>query len=144
MNTPPPKTKTPNTTTPPIPQPINLPTTKPLTQQKIYKKAANKLVIKPRTPKIKFSTINPFTAKHTIYRRNKLPHTSTNSTIIQKIQTSNIFPSSIPIKADIGKLGLMWPRGKIANLHPAAKMLKEYSTQGCPIQCVLASKVIFS
>ena len=29
----------------------------------------------------------------------------------------------------------MWPRGKFANCHPAAKMLKEYSTHGCPIQC---------
>ena len=43
------------------------------------------------------------------------------------------FPSSVPIKADIGKYGLMWPRGLEAISHPAAKILTEYSTKGCPV-----------
>ena len=29
----------------------------------------------------------------------------------------------------------MWPRGKIAQLHPASAMLESYSTNGCPVQC---------
>ena len=49
------------------------------------------------------------------------------------IQRSDIFPSNIPIKEDIGKLGLMWPRGTIANAHPAAKMLHQFSSSGCPL-----------
>ena len=41
-------------------------------------------------------------------------------------------PASIPVKTDIGKCGLMWPRG-IAENHPAANLLNYYSTKGCPV-----------
>ena len=44
----------------------------------------------------------------------------------------NAIPPSIPVKDDIGKFGLMWPRG-LAISHPAAKMLEEFSTMGCPV-----------
>ena len=49
---------------------------------------------------------------------------------------SNTFPQDLPIKEALGKnkIGLMWPRG-IANLHPAAPLLHQYSTQGCPVDC---------
>ena len=55
--------------------------------------------------------------------------------ITQAIKNNDIFPANIPLKDDIGKLGLMWPRGKIANAHPAAKLLHEYSDFGCPLDC---------
>ena len=44
----------------------------------------------------------------------------------------NVIPPSIPVKEDIGKYGLMWPRG-LATAHPAAPMLNEFSTMGCPV-----------
>ena len=44
-----------------------------------------------------------------------------------------LFPTSIPLQDDIGKFGLMWPRGCVANAHPAAQMLKEFSEVGCPV-----------
>ena len=49
------------------------------------------------------------------------------------LSNSDIFPASIPIKSDAGKCGLMWPRGAIANSHPAAKLLHFYSNRGCPV-----------
>ena len=48
-------------------------------------------------------------------------------------QSTSPFPTSIPLKDDIGKLGLMWPRGTIANSHPAAPMLHKFSNSGCPV-----------
>ena len=51
----------------------------------------------------------------------------------QSLNNSDIFPASIPIKSDAGKCGLMWPRGAIANSHPAAKLLHFYSNRGCPV-----------
>ena len=63
-----------------------------------------------------------------------------NQSIIQqstmsttKLRNSTVFPSDIPVKQDAGKLGRMWPRGDIANLHPAANMLHSFSTKGCPV-----------
>ena len=50
-----------------------------------------------------------------------------------QLHTSTAFPSDVPIKEDAGKLGLMWPRGNIANSHPAANMLHHYSNKGCPV-----------
>ena len=46
----------------------------------------------------------------------------------------NNFPTSVPIKSDIGKFGLMWPRGLEATSHPASKMLTNYSVKGCPVE----------
>ena len=43
-----------------------------------------------------------------------------------------VIPATVPVKEDIGKYGLMWPRGLAAS-HPAAKMLEEFSTAGCPV-----------
>ena len=37
------------------------------------------------------------------------------------------------MKEDIGKYGLMWPRGHIATHHPAANYLLEYCHEGCPV-----------
>ena len=50
-----------------------------------------------------------------------------------KIDNRNIFPKSMPAQEDVGKYGRMWPRGKIANNHPAAKILLEYCSLGCPV-----------
>jgi hypothetical protein len=49
---------------------------------------------------------------------------------------SSIFPQDLPIQEALGKnkIGLMWPRG-IANLHPAATLLHQYSDHGCPVDC---------
>lgn len=49
-----------------------------------------------------------------------------------KLHPKEIIPASIPIKEDIGKSGLMWPRG-LAKLHPAAPLLDEYNSNGCPV-----------
>ena len=38
------------------------------------------------------------------------------------------------MKAEIGKLGLMWPSG-LALKHQAAKLLQQYSELGCPVDC---------
>ena len=57
---------------------------------------------------------------------------STSATV--KLRNSTAFPQNIPIKQDAGKLGLMWPRGTVANSHPAANMLHAYSTNGCPVE----------
>lgn len=57
------------------------------------------------------------------------PNTKIN---IYKIDNRNIFPKELPVQDDVGKCGLMWPRGNIAINHPAAKFLLEYSTLGCP------------
>lgn len=44
----------------------------------------------------------------------------------------NSVPSTHPVKDDVGKFGLMWPRG-IAKQHPAAPLLEEYSSNCCPV-----------
>lgn len=44
----------------------------------------------------------------------------------------DIIPASIPLKEDIGKCGLMWPRG-LAKQHPAAPLLQDYNKNGCPV-----------
>ena len=75
-----------------------------------------------------------------------MPHTKLDSALTSNITTelihqilqenSNIFPQDLPIKQALGKkkIGLMWPRG-IANLHPAAPLLHQYSNYGCPVDC---------
>ena len=67
--------------------------------------------------------------------RNKQPKQVYNPPLAEKstsTSTNQEIPASIPVKSDIGKCGLMWPRG-IATKHPAAKLLDYYSTQGCPV-----------
>ena len=51
---------------------------------------------------------------------------------IDQQQLAKAIPPSIPVQEDIGKYGLMWPRG-LAKSHPAAAMLDEFSTLGCPV-----------
>ena len=68
---------------------------------------------------------------------NKLQYpTSTNNTKVTKEATTPLptagIPTTIPVKEDIGKYGLMWPRGLAAS-HPASKMLEEFSTAGYPV-----------
>ena len=59
---------------------------------------------------------------------------ATNTAIKYKLTNKpSVFPKTHPIKEDIGKYGLMWPRGAIANSHPAATMLQEFSEVGCPV-----------
>ena len=79
---------------------------------------------------------------------NKVPHQALDNailtpsiitkTFINNIlrDNNNIFPQDLPIQHTIGKkrIGLMWPRG-IANLHPASKLLHQYSIDGCPVDC---------
>ena len=50
------------------------------------------------------------------------------------IKESTVFPNNVPLKTDIGKSGLMWPRGLALN-HDAAKLLNYYSEEGCPVEC---------
>ena len=53
---------------------------------------------------------------------------------LEKILDGSAFPEDIPVKDDIGKIGLMWPRG-LAKFHDAAPLLNVYSTKGCPVDC---------
>ena len=64
---------------------------------------------------------------------NNKPITSSKQ-LIDKIKNNNIIPSTIPVEDDIGKSGLMWPRG-IAKLHDAAPLLDDFSINGCPVDC---------
>ena len=59
---------------------------------------------------------------------------SSTATKIKKQKNVEV-PTSTPLASDIGKCGLMWPRGSIANSHPAAEMLHKLSTTGCPLDC---------
>ena len=49
-----------------------------------------------------------------------------------EVNHQNDIPTSYPVKDDIGKYGIMWPRG-IAKQHPVATLLEEYSSNGCPV-----------
>ena len=44
------------------------------------------------------------------------------------------FPTEIPVQDTIGKLPLMIPRNE-ARDHPAASLLDDYATNGCPVDC---------
>ena len=72
-----------------------------------------------------YTTFKPPTKHHNIFNTTSIP--------TQHELTTDIFPTSIPVKEDAGKYGLMWPRGAIANAHPAANLLKFYSSKGCPV-----------
>ena len=71
-----------------------------------------------------------YTSKQPKYQQNI--HQA-NTTAHHKLKNSTAFPSDSPVKQEAGKLGLMWPRGTIANSHPAANMLHDYSNKGCPV-----------
>ena len=67
----------------------------------------------------------------------KHPQQITKTFINSILRDNNtIFPQDLPIPSTIGKnkIGLMWPRG-IATYHPAAPLLQQYSTSGCPADC---------
>ena len=65
--------------------------------------------------------------------KTKLQDRKQQHKVTSEINNCKWFPSSIPIKDDAGKFGLMWPRGQVAMSHPAANLLHEYSTIGCPV-----------
>ena len=53
----------------------------------------------------------------------------------KEMSRENLFPPGIPVKESIGKsIGLMKPRSYALH-HPAATLLKRYSTTGCPVDC---------
>jgi hypothetical protein len=57
---------------------------------------------------------------------------STNMT--DELGNTDTFPVEIPVKEEIGKLGLMWPRS-YAEFHRATPLLNSYAIDGCPVQC---------
>ena len=57
-----------------------------------------------------------------------------NKIMQEAIQQAEFIPNKIPIKESIGKKGLMWPRNESSS-HPASKMLTEWATEGCPVEC---------
>ena len=57
-----------------------------------------------------------------------------DSILREKVNREPTLPSEIPVKNEIGKLALMQPRENALN-HPAAPLLQEYATNGCPVNC---------
>jgi hypothetical protein len=55
--------------------------------------------------------------------------------INQELNNKDIFPPELPVKEEIGKLGLMWPR-TYAEVHKATPLLNSYAEAGCPADCV--------
>ena len=97
------------------------PTTEPSLSKTLKKPT---LPPKPRTIKNNSITLHQQLDIHNNINTNKCAY---------KIDQRNDFPKNTPVQEDIGKCGLMWPRGNIANQHPAATHLQEYSTNGCPV-----------
>ena len=116
----------------------------PNKKQKTKHNNTNKQITQPNikqftTPE-KFQPNNQQSYKHetpiqkqTINKIHKTPIT-TSKQLFTIINNNNIIPKTIPLEDDIGKLGLMWPRG-IANMHDAAPLLHSYSDNGCPVNC---------
>jgi hypothetical protein len=77
---------------------------------------------------------SPIQHQHKIKDGLTTPSFLTHSELHNAIETSTIFPKDVPVKSDIGKYGLMWPRA-MALTHDAAKLLNQYSTDGCPTDC---------
>ena len=72
-------------------------------------------------------------AAHTpIASTKQIPPTKRPRQPSQAKAEDKIIPTTIPLKEEIGKSGLMWPRA-IAKRHKAAKLLEDYSTNGCPV-----------
>ncbi len=53
---------------------------------------------------------------------------------MQILEDEELIPQQLGMKERIGKKGLMWPR-LCATKHPALKLLLEYATKGCPVDC---------
>jgi hypothetical protein len=97
----------------------------------------------PENTQIQMSTKNKHKKAKTDQTINTLTNTletafnktiSSSADVSQTIQSTNLFPKHIPIKDDIGKFGLMWPRA-LAKFHEASNLLNWYSDQGCPVNC---------
>ena len=54
--------------------------------------------------------------------------------IENQLKDISIFPDELPVKEEIGKLGLMWPR-TYAEFHKATPLLMSYAQEGCPAKC---------
>jgi hypothetical protein len=54
--------------------------------------------------------------------------------IKNQLKDESIFPAELPIKEEIGKLGLMWPCTYL-EFHKATPLLMSYTQEGCPTQC---------
>jgi hypothetical protein len=111
----------------------------PTAQQKpIHKANSTQVTIPPTNKKSISKKYTKLLHKQTIPKPSKFtPKTDqflTQATLNEAITTSLIFPKDVPVKADIGKLGLMWPRG-IALQHRAKNLLNFYSEKGCPADC---------
>ena len=106
-----------------------------LTRQNIPKQQQN-VTFSPTKQHTNQAKVTP-TQKHNYVKTTftKSIHTfkQTTSPPTASLQQSNLFPASIPIQTDAGKLGVMWPRGAVANTHPAAHLLHFYSSKGCPV-----------
>jgi hypothetical protein len=108
------------------------------------KQKLNKTTIANRTQKsntqLNKSTIKNYNKPTTHKQLTITKHSQPNAIIKneidlkQSISNTTLFPKHIPVKQDIGKSGLMWPRA-LANFHSAAKLLHWYSDDGCPVDC---------
>ena len=54
--------------------------------------------------------------------------------IENELKSNDHFPPELPVKEEIGKLGLMWPR-TYAEFHRATPLLNSYAKKGCPANC---------
>jgi hypothetical protein len=68
------------------------------------------------------------------FLQKETPIIKSTQQLIHAVNNSNIIPSTVPINDDIGKLGLMWPRG-LAKDHRSAQLLDFFSDEGCPADC---------
>jgi hypothetical protein len=51
-----------------------------------------------------------------------------------ELGNTDTFPVEIPVKEEISKLGLMWPRS-YAEFHRVTPLLNSYAIDRCPVQC---------
>ena len=54
--------------------------------------------------------------------------------IEKELKNNDNFPSELPIKENIGKSDLMFPR-TYSQFHEATPMLYDYAKNGCPVDC---------
>jgi hypothetical protein len=116
----------------------------PKNNHRLHPKAQITLPPKPSTKHIPkpFTKLqkDPSNADLTSNPPSKTPRSTPKSTFLthqdlnNAINTSKLFPSTVAVKDDIGKSGLMWPRA-FALKHNASSLLNRYSTQGCPADC---------
>ena len=53
----------------------------------------------------------------------------------EQMRLAQDIPSEVPVKASIGKLGLMWPQPPYGVGHDAIPLLNLYAKNGCPVDC---------